>query len=106
MVPWVPAAVIEGPSLVCCLITAGMGSLRQASRPVLDLPCADLPHLQVLFPKDLCSELYTKPPSLYPGTAARFCSAVGPVGLVNTALRHSCCAHTHQQQSWLQQISN
>lgn len=44
----VPCYLQQGkgpPSTVSCLMTAGMGSLRQASRPVLDVPCADLPHL-------------------------------------------------------------
>ena len=57
---------------MCCLMTAGMGSLRHASRPGFDLQDAYLPHLQVSFPTDLCSQLNTKPPSLYPATATRF----------------------------------
>ena len=57
---------------MCCLMTAGMGSLTHASRPGFDLQDAYLPHLQVSFPTDLCSQLNTKPPSLYPATATRF----------------------------------
>ena len=88
----VPAAVIEGPSTMCSLITAGMGSLRQVSRPVLICHVRICRTCKSRFQRISALSSTPSRPAL-PWHRYQVCSAVGwALGLIKTGSRHSCCA--------------